>query len=304
MCVLTAFDSLVGPEGYGYSLAYLAAGYLLFTQVPLLVHGVLAGAGEFSAGGATSTFAVAPRRLGVLTAKAVTTAGVAAVTGVVTLVTSSLVLLASPFGAALRLGGDEQSVRILLGAVASLVLITVLALAVGALLRRPLVGIAVMVALGLSEDLEATIRAGAGRGKRVGAGTVDSRARVRRVAELGAAFTVRPGFDEAVARESIDAGLPTLPGVATASEIQCAMRAGFSWLKAFPAAVLGAAWFTAMSGPFPHARFVATGGMSSANAAAFFSAGADVIAVGSSIADSVELERVVAAAAGPSPSGG
>lgn len=151
MCVLTAFDSLVGPEGYGYSLAYLAAGYLLFTQVPLLVHGVLAGAGEFSAGGATSTFAVAPRRLGVLTAKAVTTAGVAAVTGVVTLVTSSLVLLASPFGAALRLGGDEQSVRILLGAVASLVLITVLALAVGALLRRPLVGIAVMVALGLSE---------------------------------------------------------------------------------------------------------------------------------------------------------
>ena len=154
------------------------------------------------------------------------------------------------------------------------------------------------------EVLEATIRAGAVRGKPVGAGTVVSHAQVRRVAELGAAFTVSPGFDEEVARESIDAGLPTLPGVATASEIQCAMRAGFSWLKAFPAAVLGAAWFTAMSGPFPHARFVATGGMSSANAAAFFSAGADVIAVGSSIADSVELERVVAAAAGPSPSGG
>ena len=37
-------------------------------------------------------------------------------------------------------------------------------------------------------------------------------------------------------------------------------RHGLVWLKAFPAVSLGPAWFKAVAGPLPEARFVATGG--------------------------------------------
>lgn len=141
-------------------------------------------------------------------------------------------------------------------------------------------------------DVEAlTVVAAAARvaGRRVGAGTVVTPRQVEIAAEAGATFTVSPGFDAEVARISAEAGLPPLPGVATATEVQAAMRFGLTWLKAFPASVLGTAWFRAMSGPFPDARFVATGGMDSSNAGAFLEAGVRVVAVGSALEDPAQL---------------
>ena len=144
-------------------------------------------------------------------------------------------------------------------------------------------------------DIEAlTVVANAAReaGRRVGAGTVVSARQVEIAAEAGATFTVSPGFDADVARVSASAGLPPLPGVATASEVQGALRLGLTWLKAFPASVLGTAWFGAMAGPFPAARFVATGGMDAMNAASFLEAGARVVAVGSALEDPAQLPRL------------
>jgi len=139
------------------------------------------------------------------------------------------------------------------------------------------------------EALRVVAAAGRERGKRVGAGTVVSVEHVAQAASAGAAFTVSPGFDLEVVRASHDAGLLSLPGVASASEVQLAMKAGLTWLKAFPASVLGAPWLAAMRGPFPHARFVATGGMSAANAGEFLAAGARVVAVGSALEDPAQL---------------
>lgn len=152
MCLLTSLDSAVGAEGYGNSLAYLVGGNLLFAQLPLLVYGALMGAGEFSTGSAASTLSAVPRRWPVLLATTLTVAGTAAVAAVGSLVISSAILLAGPMGPDLHLALDDgQSVRILVGGALTLVLLAVLALGVGALLRRPLVAIAVMFALGLSE---------------------------------------------------------------------------------------------------------------------------------------------------------
>ncbi|UIJ62747.1 bifunctional 4-hydroxy-2-oxoglutarate aldolase/2-dehydro-3-deoxy-phosphogluconate aldolase [Amycolatopsis acidiphila] len=97
-------------------------------------------------------------------------------------------------------------------------------------------------------------------GRPVGAGTVTTPDRLRAAVRAGAAFTVAPGLDPELAVASAEAGLPHLPGVATASDVQRAQRLGLRWLKAFPASVLGTGWFAAMRGPFPEARFVATGG--------------------------------------------
>ena len=85
--------------------------------------------------------------------------------------------------------------------------------------------------------LAAAAEAGRRTGHPVGAGTVTSPELARQVAGLGAAFTVAPGLDEEVAAASAELGLAHLPGVATATEIQRALRLGLPWQKAFPASV-------------------------------------------------------------------
>lgn len=147
------------------------------------------------------------------------------------------------------------------------------------------------------EDIEAlkTVTAAAReRGKVVGAGTVVSLEHVRIASGAGAAFTVSPGFDLEVVRASSEAGMPPMPGVATPTEVQIALKSGLTWLKAFPASVLGTSWLRAMHGPFPHAKFVTTGGMDAANAEEFLQAGARVVAVGSALEDSSQLPQLAA----------
>ena len=131
--------------------------------------------------------------------------------------------------------------------------------------------------------LAAVVEAAAGRDVVVGAGTVTTIDRVESCRAAGATFTVAPGFDPEIAAASVAAGLPHLPGVATASEVGQALAAGHTWLKAFPASVLTPAWVKAMAGPFPEAVFVCTGGIDSHNARDFLEAGARGVAVGSAL---------------------
>jgi len=139
------------------------------------------------------------------------------------------------------------------------------------------------------EALRVLAEAARERGLVVGAGTVVSLEHVKQAADAGASFTVSPGLDIEVVRASHDAGMPALPGVSTATEVQLAMREGLTWLKAFPASLLGTGWFSAMRGPFPQATFVATGGMDSGNAREYLDAGVRVVAVGSALEDETQL---------------
>ncbi len=138
--------------------------------------------------------------------------------------------------------------------------------------------------------LRAAVAAGAERGRAVGAGTVITLEQVTAVAEAGARFTVAPGLDPAVLAASLAAGLPHLPGVATPSEIQLALRHGVDWLKCFPATALGTAWFKTISGPFPQVKMVATGGVDAYTAPDFLAAGARVAGVGTALADPAQVE--------------
>ncbi|MGC4746039.1 bifunctional 4-hydroxy-2-oxoglutarate aldolase/2-dehydro-3-deoxy-phosphogluconate aldolase [Micromonospora sp. DT201] len=140
--------------------------------------------------------------------------------------------------------------------------------------------------------LRAAVEAGTERGRIVGAGTVLDVDQVVAAADAGAAFTVAPGLDLAVADAAAARGLPHLPGVATPTEAQQALRHGLTWLKAFPAISLGPAWFKAVAGPLPQLRFVATGGLDAGNAAAFLQAGVRVVAVGSALSDPNQLDRL------------
>lgn len=144
--------------------------------------------------------------------------------------------------------------------------------------------------------LEAAVAVARESGRTVGAGTVVTPEQVDVCARLGVAFTVAPGFDPRVAHSSETAGMPHLPGVATPTEVQHALRAGFRWLKVFPASVLTPAWITALRAPFPDARFFASGGISVRNAADFLDAGASGIAIGSALESPLELAELMAIA--------
>jgi 2-dehydro-3-deoxyphosphogluconate aldolase/(4S)-4-hydroxy-2-oxoglutarate aldolase len=143
-------------------------------------------------------------------------------------------------------------------------------------------------------SLRAAVEAGRDRGLEVGAGTVVTIGQVHAARDAGAAFTVAPGLDEEVLRACHELGLPHLPGVATATEISRANRAGLRWLKAFPAAELGPSWVKAQLAPFPGTRFVATGGIDARNARTFLDAGARVVAVGSALNDPEQIELLAA----------
>ncbi|HKP05939.1 MAG TPA: bifunctional 4-hydroxy-2-oxoglutarate aldolase/2-dehydro-3-deoxy-phosphogluconate aldolase [Microbacterium sp.] len=140
--------------------------------------------------------------------------------------------------------------------------------------------------------LHAVVEAGRARGVDVGAGTIISADQVGAVAEAGAAFTVAPGLDPEVAAASKAHGLPHIPGVATGSDIQAALKQGLTWLKAFPAERLGPAWIRHQSGPFPQVRFVATGGVTPDTAGDFLAAGCRVVALGSAFDNEEQITTV------------
>ena len=140
------------------------------------------------------------------------------------------------------------------------------------------------------ESLRAVAAAGRDRGYEVGAGTIVSAGQIAQAMDCGAAFAVSPGTDLTVMKACLDAGLPQLPGVATASDIQTALGLGARWAKAFPASLLGPSWFKAMAAPFPAMNFVATGGIDADNADLFLNAGAKVVAVGSALEDPRQLD--------------
>lgn len=121
------------------------------------------------------------------------------------------------------------------------------------------------------------------RNEPVGAGTITDLELLARVLDADAAFTVAPGLDLDVLEASMQAGIPHLPGVGTASEVQAALRRGCRVVKAFPASSLSPSWFREMRGPFPQVDCVATGGIDASNTRAFLLAGAVAVGVGSAL---------------------
>jgi 2-dehydro-3-deoxyphosphogluconate aldolase / (4S)-4-hydroxy-2-oxoglutarate aldolase len=105
-----------------------------------------------------------------------------------------------------------------------------------------------------------------------GAGTVLTTAQADAAAAAGAAFAVSPGYDAAVADRLRGTGVTTVPGVATATELQRALADGFDHVKVFPAGSLGgASYLDALHGPFPGVRFLPSGGVDAANLGAYLS---------------------------------
>jgi 2-dehydro-3-deoxyphosphogluconate aldolase / (4S)-4-hydroxy-2-oxoglutarate aldolase len=101
----------------------------------------------------------------------------------------------------------------------------------------------------------------------VGAGTVTTAGLVRKAVGAGAQFLVSPGTTDRMLDAMDDAGVPCLPGVASASEVMRSLERGQREMKFFPAEACGGrAFLRAIASPFPGARFCPTGGITPATA--------------------------------------
>ncbi|GAE71909.1 4-hydroxy-2-oxoglutarate aldolase [Cutibacterium acnes JCM 18916] len=79
----------------------------------------------------------------------------------------------------------------------------------------------------------------------------------------GASFVVSPGLSREVVDRCRHHAIPVLPGAITPTEIMAGIDMGLDTFKFFPAGTFGgAATIASLEGPFPHLRFVPTGGSS------------------------------------------
>jgi 2-dehydro-3-deoxyphosphogluconate aldolase/(4S)-4-hydroxy-2-oxoglutarate aldolase len=105
-------------------------------------------------------------------------------------------------------------------------------------------------------------------GMLVGAGTLLDVNQVRQACDAGAKFGVAPGLNPTVVNASLDAGLPFVPGVATASDVERGLELGCKLQKLFPADVLGGVkLLKALAGPYAHTgvKFIPLGGVNAQN---------------------------------------
>lgn len=149
-----------GDPGF-QPLASLPDG-LALSQLSMLVLGVLIGTGELRTGAFRTTFVAVPRRVPVLAARALVTAGVGAVIAVLALAATVLGIL--PAASSRRIGVDltaGATPQVLLGSFLLLVGMALLGLGAGALLRHTALAtttvlalvFVVPVALSLASDL-------------------------------------------------------------------------------------------------------------------------------------------------------
>jgi 2-dehydro-3-deoxyphosphogluconate aldolase / (4S)-4-hydroxy-2-oxoglutarate aldolase len=95
-----------------------------------------------------------------------------------------------------------------------------------------------------------------------GAGTVLNEGQLGQALAAGSKFIVSPGLTEPLGRAALQAGVPFLPGTATAADIMRGLDLGLDRFKFFPAEASGGIpALKALTGPFGNVRFCPTGGI-------------------------------------------
>lgn len=113
-----------------------------------------------------------------------------------------------------------------------------------------------------------------------GAGTVTSVKLVELAKGAGAQFIVSPDVNGEVIKATVEAGMVSMPGAFTPTEVLTAHRYGADFVKLFPAGEAGASYLKAIRGPINHVRVLAVGGVDASNAAEFIAAGAVGVGAG------------------------
>ena len=107
----------------------------------------------------------------------------------------------------------------------------------------------------------------------VGAGTVLTDAQLEAVIDVGGEFMVTPSVNPRLIAKASAAGLATMPGAFTPTEIVTAHEAGADIVKVFPVRALGPQYVKDVLAPLKHISLMAVGGVNPDNAADYLRAG-------------------------------
>ena len=134
-------------------------------------------------------------------------------------------------------------------------------------------------------DAIAAVKQALGDKVLAGAGTVLDPETARAAIIQGADLIVTPTVNVETIRLCQRYSVPTVIGAFTPTEILTAWEAGATFVKLFPASVVGARYLKDVRGPLPQVRLIPTGGVSAENAGEFIKAGARAVALGSNLVD-------------------
>ena len=119
----------------------------------------------------------------------------------------------------------------------------------------------------------------------IGAGTVLSEEQVALTREAGGGFIISPDANPDVIRATRNAGLVSIPGALTPTEVQAAHMAGADFVKLFPVTGLGVDYIKAIRAPLSHIELLAVGGIDLNNIKEFCASGVAGVGIGSGITD-------------------
>ena len=100
---------------------------------------------------------------------------------------------------------------------------------------------------------------------KVGSGTVTCVEHVKATKAAGGEFCLSPDVNTEVIQATKQAGLVSIPGAMTSTEILQAHHAGADIVKIFPAGWLGLSYIKDVRGPINHVKFLAAAGVNEDN---------------------------------------
>jgi 2-dehydro-3-deoxyphosphogluconate aldolase/(4S)-4-hydroxy-2-oxoglutarate aldolase len=137
--------------------------------------------------------------------------------------------------------------------------------------------------------LVAQLRKRAPRDFLVGAGTVLDLEAAALCIDAGADYLVSPCLVSGLAAHAHAAGRAVLLGGFTPGEVLTAWREGAQAVKLFPASSGGPSHLAAIHAVYPEVSLCPTGGVSLANMAEYFKAGAAFVGIGNNVIDQAAL---------------
>lgn len=123
----------------------------------------------------------------------------------------------------------------------------------------------------------------------LGAGTVTTADQAREAASAGAEFLVSPGTVPDLVSAMQATGRTVMTGALTPTEVMVATGLNVDVIKIFPASLGGPGFLKSLKGPFPDAVLMPTGGVTPANLADWFAAGAVAVGAGSDLVSARDL---------------
>lgn len=107
-----------------------------------------------------------------------------------------------------------------------------------------------------------------------GAGTVTTVQMVKMAKDAGATFIISPDSNKKVIKATLRAGMVSIPGALTPTEMKMCFDWGADFIKVFPANVFGPSYIKTVKAPLSQVKLLAVGGVNEKTICDYLAAGA------------------------------